>query len=824
MTGTRLYSIILSILIFAFAAVAQQNVFTITAKDPNGGVIPGARVSVRSKTGVEQSAVTNVEGIARFADLADGDYLVIVDAAGFPRSAREATFGGSQTSLDVTLNIGSISETVTTTATRTQVATEDTAVPVTIVGRARLESEPVNTVGDIFRSLPGMSTTNEGAFQVRPRIRGLDSNRILVLVDGERLNNARTSTGQSGIEIGLVDIDQIDSIEVVRGAGSVLYGTDALAGTVNLITRDTPRRLGEGFRLGGTFNSYFSSNERGRRGNLAVTGSANRFAFRVAQSLERYGNYKTGDADGLTFTSVNGFVGPREVGNSQSHGGTTQATGKIFFNDDNDLKLNYERRRASDIGSPLLTTGFGFNAYFPYSNRDKFNGRFETRNLTSYLASVSASFYVQDQERVFTNVVPPVLPFFRGNFSETTTDTKSVGFDSQSNWLLGSKNFLTAGVSYFRDENKDRRLTQTVVPPIVPNRTTSVPRADYGSVAFFAQDEFTSNTRIKFIGGVRVERFFSSSQQTEGFALPPTIRQFQLVDIGVADIATGLKVKETAVTGDFGTVVKLTDNVSLTGRVGRSFRVANLFERFFTGAGSVGGFLVGNPNLKPESGVNVDVGAKFRFSRAAGSFTYFNNNYRDFLSSTTALDARGCPVLILTPTTVLDANSCQVVSGNPTRVQQTINFGRVRLQGFEAELESPFRIGDAGYLTPSGNVSYLRGDDLQANQPFNIVPRLKTVLNLRWNDAANRYYAEGQTRIVNKQDRLTTAFRASNGGDEPGYAVTDIRGGYNFRRERYRFGINTGVTNLFNRFYSEQLVLAPARGRSFVLGTTIELF
>jgi len=827
MIGTRLYSIIiLSILIFAFAAHAQQNVFTITAKDPNGGVIPGARITVKSKTGAEQSAVANADGVVQFANLDGGDYLVIVDAAGFPRTAREATFGGSSTSLDVTLNIGSINANVTTTATRTQITTEDTAVPVTIVGRERLERQPVNTIGDIFRFLPGTSTTNEGAFQVRPRIRGLESNRILILVDGERLNNARTSTGNSGIEIGLVNVDGIETVEVVRGAGSVLYGTDALAGTINLITRDAPQRGGDRFRFGGSVNGYYSSNESGRRGNLALTGSDKRIAFRVSQSLERYANYKSGDTTGVSNTGPTfGFVSKDEVGNSQSHGSSTQVTLRTFFDGKNDLKIAYDGRRVSDIGSPLLTNGFGFNAYFPHSNRDKFNGRFETRNLTNYLASVSASFYVQDQDRVFTNVVQPVLPFFRGNFSETTTDTRSIGFDLQSNWLLGSKNFLTFGVSYFRDENKDARLTQTVAPPIVPNRTTSVPRADFGSVAFFAQDEFTFNNRLKFIGGVRVERFSSSSTMTDGFALPAGIRQFQLVDIGVANIASGLEVKETAVTGDFGAVFKVTDNISLTGRVGRSFRVANLFERFFTGAGSVGGFLVGNPNLKPERGINVDVGAKFRFSRVAGSVTYFNNTYRDFLVNTTAFDSRGCPVVLRTQPPFLADSVCNVTPSMSTiLVQQTINFSRVRLQGFEAEAESSFRIGDLGFLTPGGNISYLHGNNLQANEPFNIVPRLKTVLSLRWNDAANRYYGEGQTRIVNKQDRLTTAFRASNGGDEPGYAVTDIRGGYNFRRERYRFGINAGVTNLFDRFYSEQFVLAPARGRSFVLGTTVELF
>ena len=72
--------------------------------------------------------------------------------------------------------------------------------------------------------------------QVRPRLRGLDSTRLLVLVDGERLNNARTATDRAGTEVGLIDLFSVESLEVVSGSGSVLYGTDALAGTINIIT------------------------------------------------------------------------------------------------------------------------------------------------------------------------------------------------------------------------------------------------------------------------------------------------------------------------------------------------------------------------------------------------------------------------------------------------------------------------------------------------------------------------------------------------------------------------------------------------------------
>jgi hemoglobin/transferrin/lactoferrin receptor protein len=807
------------LVLLGLLAVSAQQSGQISGKisDTNGGIVKGAKVSARNQASGEQFSVqTDGNGDYSFENLPNGNYRITAEGKGFSSSSREISVNsGINQNIDIVLSVGNISESVTITATRTQVATTDTAVPVTVLTREDLERKTLNSIGDIFRDLPGTSTVNEGAFQVRPRIRGLDSNRILILVDGERLNNARTSTGQSGIEIGLVEPEQIETLEVVRGAGSVLYGTDALAGTVNIITKDAPQNRDGGFRFGGTFNGYFSSNEKGRRGNLAVTGASKFFSFRVAQSLERYGNYFTGETNGLGLDATDGFLSADEVGNSQSHGSNTQLTTRFFFNDNNDLKLNYERRLGRNIGSPLLTLDFGFNAYFPFSNRDKFNGRFESRNLNKYLAKVAGTFYVQNQKRNFTNQTI-FLPFVN-SLSETITDTRSYGFDVQTNWILGSKNFLTGGISYFRDENEDSRLALNRLTNVA-NRTTSVPIADFGSFAGFVQDEFEITKRLRLVGGIRVERFFSSSTQTDGFALPPTLTASQLEDLGITGLDTGLSVSETAVTGDFGAVFRVTDEISLSGRIGRSFRVANLFERFFTGAGSIGGFLVGNPNLEPESGINFDTSVKVKTSKYAGSVTYFNNYYRDFLSSQNSFDRNGAAIT-LPPTRP---------GGARIPVSQTINLGRVRIQGIEAEFEMPFRIG-SGFLTPGGNISYLRGDNLAINsqtsdQPLNTITPLKTVLNLRWQDVQRNYYADWTTRITNKQERLSTSFLAANLGAEPGFAVSDIRGGYTFQRERYRMSVNVGITNLFDRFYTEQFVFAPARGRSFVAGTTWEIF
>lgn len=838
---SRTFLLFLLTFVFAFSGFAQSNVITGRVEDSAQRPVAGATVTLRNKlAGTTRTAVTDSEGKYSFDGVSSGEFEVVAATNGFGRVSKDAVAGGET---NLTLDPGAIKEVVTVTATRTQVTSEDTAVPVSVVDREEIDRKAVNTIGDIFRTLPGTSTANEGAFQVRPRIRGLDSNRVLILVDGERLNNSRTSTGQSGIEPGLIDLSQIESVEVVRGSGSVLYGTDALAGTINIITKDTPPRREGGFRFGGALDTFYTSNENGRRGSLSVNGSGKYFAFRVAQSMDRFDNYSTGKPNteflqGLRDSGVD-ITDDGEVLNSQSHGSNSSATLRFFVNDNNTIRANYDRRRAGNIGSPGLfgTIGF-FNAFFPFNNRDKVSGRWDSAALTDNLQRLSVSGFYQTQYRNFTTILdlPPAVCFCPGvyQFGETVTNTKTAGFDVQSDWVLGGRNNLVAGVSFFRDDNTDRRLQVNASRPWSTNprysNSKSVPDASLTNFAGFAQDEFRLTKRFKFIGGVRVDNFKTKADATTGFAIP-ILRQDQIDDLRIGSLASGLNVSNTAVTGDFGAVYKLTRNISLSGRVGRSFRTPNIFELFFTGPGSIGGQVVGNPYLKPETGVNVDTSVKFRTKRFAASATYFTNSYKNFLATVPADDSRGCPVFVVRPGTVYDANNCFIVTPAPgpapIRVYQTQNIDRARIQGFEAEFEAPIKIR-LGYLTPNGNFSYLRGDDTDKNVPLNFISPFRTNVGVRWQNFGKAYFFDYNMRIVAEQERLSPSFllpvnQGGNGGPELGFVTHDIRGGYYFRRERFNFNVNLGVSNLANKAYSEQFTFAPARGRSFTVGTTWEI-
>ena len=113
-----------------------------------------------------------------------------------------------------------------------------------VVGESRLQDTARSSVGEVLREVPGVLTRrgSEGSAVAGEQVQGIDSRQVLVLVDGQPLAGAR------GIKSGAIDLDRqstfrLERIEVVKGAASALYGSDAIGGVINLITRDTSAPL-----------------------------------------------------------------------------------------------------------------------------------------------------------------------------------------------------------------------------------------------------------------------------------------------------------------------------------------------------------------------------------------------------------------------------------------------------------------------------------------------------------------------------------------------------------------------------------------------------
>src|SRR5690606_28754077 len=146
-------------------------------------------------------------------------YLVSVTREGFAEAAQTVIVESAEQQLDVplSLEVGSVTAAVVVTAACAERDTKQIPLHVDTITKAAVEQTNRTSTGDALTMAANITPVGNGPFGVRPRLRGLDSTRLLVLVDGERLNTARQATERTGAEVGLVSPDAVSRLEVVNG-------------------------------------------------------------------------------------------------------------------------------------------------------------------------------------------------------------------------------------------------------------------------------------------------------------------------------------------------------------------------------------------------------------------------------------------------------------------------------------------------------------------------------------------------------------------------------------------------------------------------------
>lgn len=811
--------------------------------DSTGAKAPGVSVKLtEAASNAERSSTTGGDGAFRFDNLPAGQYRLSVEKSGFSTLSRALEVpADAKQPLSLVLEVGALRDVITVSAQRN--AREEAVTPeaVSAVANERLDARMPLTATDVLRDMPGVYTQSQGFF-TRPNIRGFEGNRVLVLVDGERLNNSRSPTGHigTGMETGVVDPSMVESVEVVRGGGSVLYGTDAVGGTINFITSGmapSPDR----WRIGIDANPLVMSNGPGGRyaGSLSLLGP--KLVMRVHQSFENFSDYKAGEPVEWGYLNSGRGYNPstRLLTRSGYRSDATKAEARWYQGDRWTARGGYERYHADNLAYPLQTSSL-----LVFAEREKYRGGLTLRGHGGVFRQLQLNGYWQTFNRRDHSLAQTAKTY---QVTDSLRTPKTTGFDAQLNLAAGPRHVITAGASYHRDHSEDQRFVVKGTTPAVAGGLTAddaraiqqrlqggdealadyyrklspdvqTPNATFQNAALFVQEEWYATRRLRLTGGLRLDHYRSRAFDTSGYdlfdyfpELPP--------EFGIRGIQS-LRYVNTALTGSLSALFTVRQGFSLYARAGRSYREPNLHDRFTAGTGhalssSSTSITVPNPELKPETGWNVDVGAKLKVSRARVNFGYFNNTFRDFITSSGKAIV-GVPK----------------VEGpyGPLTVLQRANIDRLRFQGVEAEVEVPFRIG-SGFLTPFGNASTNKGDDLRAHVPvdplyFPVIP-FKSVLGARWTPSSGRYWWDYRARTVTTQDRLPAgnSYWAA-GKARLGYTTHDIRVGYQVPLERVTLTINAGVENIGNRFYQELFSLydVPARGRTFIAGLRFRFF
>ena len=667
-------------------------------------------------------------------------------------------------------------ERIQAVATRTERATFDVPVPVDVLDGERIDRlQADNVVADLFPLEAGLEVEGEGPFLGLPVLRGLSGNRVLVLVDGQRLNNSREAINFGGVQPGLVDVSNIASIEIVRGPASVLYGSDAIGGIVNIVTRK-PELPAEGLSVSGSATTRYSTIDRQRTGAMALHFGTPYVGFAFRGSARDAGDY----------SSALGVV---------AHSGAETRSGAADLEwrpaDDHALTLQWSTLRGEDIGVP--GSGGVFTGFYPRTDRTKLSLGYEARDLAAWLARLDARVYTQEQTEVFSTVLdlPPIPagPFdlLIDTTTERTGDVRTAGLDMQAGSSLVDGHYLTYGIDFFRDEVDERRLEESVhvLVPRAPgppgstetetDDTPTTPESSYQGMGLYLQDEISAG-RWTLIPGARLDRFDIEAEglEREEGAVPAEDRT------------------ESALSGSVAALFRAAEWLHVTGSVSRAFRTPNVIERFFFGPGSQGGLSVPNPDLENETSVNVDLGFKARAAGVRVEATYFHNRIDDFIT--------------FVPGTFMGESE---IGGQP--VTTVGNVGEARIRGVEAEVEHRGAwLG--GMRTAFAAFSWNDGDDLGADEPL-FVPPVKLALGLGWTEGSGRVSGLVTGRFVDGQSEVPEGLEPTTG-----FAVFDLHAAADLSALTGRpLVLRAGVENLLDRAYEEPYGAAFAPGRNLVL-------
>jgi outer membrane receptor for ferrienterochelin and colicins len=224
-------------------------------RDPSGAAIPRSTLVFRLESSrLEQVIDGGQDGTFEVSRLAPGRYIFTASAPGFASDTRTIEVPGVEP-LSLTLSPAAIVEQVTVVSASRQEELRDALnTRVDVITRSRIdESGGQETVGELLREVPGVVSRrgSETAGAAGEQIQGIDSRQVLVLIDGQPIAGARGIKRGGVLNLDRQSTARLERVEIVKGAASALYGSEALGGVINLITREPSSPLETSVALSG---------------------------------------------------------------------------------------------------------------------------------------------------------------------------------------------------------------------------------------------------------------------------------------------------------------------------------------------------------------------------------------------------------------------------------------------------------------------------------------------------------------------------------------------------------------------------------------------
>jgi hemoglobin/transferrin/lactoferrin receptor protein len=726
--------------------IPQECFISVAVSDQQGYSLTDATVIVQSANATRAAANPQRPGEYCFAKLDAGTYDISVSVPGFERQSRTVDVREGA-SLKFELEVAHVSNGVTVTAMRGD-GRDESEFPqaTTIVTREDIMRRPSRILPDILREEAGIHVQQTTAGQGTPFIRGLMGNRILVMLDGVRFNQSTFRLGPIQY-MATIDPASVERVEIVRGPGSVLYGSDAMGGVINIIRKD--RYFTPEVQNHGRFLTQFGSADLSSsvHGETVLTGP--RFVISASGSFQKFNNLRAGGgryshAAEARFVTNNpeGSRGRQAPTGFEQYG--ADASLRLKISSDQEVSFVYQRFEEFDVPRFDQIAGGNGNLRYQFDpqRREMFYADYQKTRLAALDSlRINVSYQSQPETRRIQNLSSG-RP---GDMVRDWSDTDTLGFMAQALARAGKSHTLTFGAEAYLDSIESAIETTNLQTNLTTTSRGRFPRdSRYRSYGAFVQDDFQVFERLHFVFGGRLSAFRAMAPDVGipgQFAVPSTL------DYAKSDL-----------TGSAGIVWTAAKPLTLAFNVGRAFRAPNIND--FGGTGLTGvRFEIPAPALKPESLVSYEFSTKLDLKRAYASVSVYDSEIHDLIDR------------------VPGSINGQTMIGNAAVLERT-NFGRARILGFESSANVRF-----SEILLWGNMSHVSGRNISSGDYLSFeggMPPTQGWLGVKWEPAGKRYWFETYGQAAAKQDRISGIPLSMGGrfnGSSPSADALDARMG-----------------------------------------------
>jgi len=629
----------------------------------------------------------------------------------------------------------------------------------TIIDRDTLEERMSNNMFRALQNEVGITLQQTGNGQLSPFIRGLTGQQVLILIDGVRLNNSVLRAGPNQYAA-TIDPGMIDRIEVVRGAQSVLWGSDALGGAINIVTRGADPLRGNYSQV--SFQQYLGSADTSSysRGNVeGWVGGTGVFAG---------GSYlNTNDLDiggGLGRQPATGYDHRAgDIKFSRMVSDTSMLTFAFQHFEQNHLARS-DRFLPFVLGpAPNGSTGTQRPTYFDPQQRDlayiRLQGVADLDNsfYDTYSATMSYSLTKEGSTVDRYNSNAPASVPTRREIGEFTDDM--IGVNLAASKQLEDLGTLTYGADYFYEDIDSQRVR--IDNPTVPGAMPSVTDPQYpdDSIAdrfgAFLNWDGQLTERLSANAGIRYENLnLSATPNFNAVGLVHFDRTYQ------------------DWIGSIGLGYELTEELRLVGGMYEGFRAPTIDDLTANKTAIQNVQTVprlGDLDIQPEHTRTYEIGFKFDNDRIRFQVYEWWTDFRSVIGREFI-------------------GTDQFLANQEAYLNGTEAYGEYLLDP---------------HWSLYGNFTYTYGQNQTTDEPFSRIPPTQGYVGLRWRDQELRSYFDIYTWLVRRQDRYASAnlgdVRFIPGGT-PGYATLNLRAGTALGHcQQHRLSIS--LENITDKYY-----------------------